>query len=151
MAHLLLHPPRVSLDESFPTAKFFPASEPLCLVIMAHGRPKGVGSIIEHTGKVQRKLILQHGRYLLFTGITVAGDGLFYLSWSVFRYLKALSHGSGHTDALCAPQLEHRLWVFAKERTLDGHHGWLVCADHLGQPPVNSRKSLCMVREFRQL
>jgi len=85
---------------------------------------------------------------LLLTGVTVAGDGLFDLTRGIFGYLYALAHRRGHADALGAAQLEHGLGVFAEERRLDGHHGYLMRTDDLGEAAMDGGQALGVVGHF---
>ncbi len=93
---------------------------------MAHGSGEGIGGIEVFFLQRGAEQALQHGRYLFLLGIAIAGYGLFDRLGGVFRYFQSFGNRCGYGYALCASELEHRLGVFAVERSFDGHCGGMV-------------------------
>lgn len=87
---------------------------------------QGIGGIEELRSLSTLQDALQHKPHLLFVGITIACNGLFYLFWRVLRYGKAGLHGSSNGYSLCTTQLKHTLYVLAKKGRLDRTDRWLV-------------------------
>ena len=118
---------------------------------MTHGRPERVGSIGQVTAAIELKLIGEHGRDLLLTGATVAGDALLDLAGGVLGDLEPLTDGGGHADALGAAEFKHRLGVLAEKRRFDGHDGGRMLYDHLGEAAVDELQPLGVVFELGEL
>lgn len=58
---------------------------------------------------------LQNLRHLLLACSAIPGDGHFDFQRGVFMDWEAFADGCGYGNALCTPQFQHALHVFAKE------------------------------------
>lgn len=63
---------------------------------------------------------LQHHPHLLLVGIAVAGDGLLYFFGRVLGNGDSFFHCCSNGYALRPSQLQHALYILAKERCLNG-------------------------------
>ena len=84
------------------------------------GHGEGVGGIEVLGRLVEVEDGLEHGGYLLFGGVAVASDGLLDGGGFILGVAQVAAHGCGDGHALCTPEFEHGLDVFAEEGGFDG-------------------------------
>jgi len=97
---------------------------------------------------------LQHTPYLVFIGIAIAGDGLFYFFGRIFGYQHPGLHGCSDGNALGSSQLKHTLHILSEERRLDSECGRLIKFDefaYFGMDQVEPRIDIFFFREFQHI
>ena len=88
--------------------------------MVAEGYGKGIGGIEVPGLFFNGKYALQHFPDLVFIGITVTGNGLFYFLGRLFRYRHIGLHGCGNGHTLRPSEFKHTLYILPEERGFNG-------------------------------
>lgn len=111
---------------------------------MAYSRSERVGGIEVPLFERVPEETLQHGSYLRFLCIAIAGNRLLNGFGGIFGDFEALCDGRSDSDTLGAPQFQHGLRVFAVKRGLNGHRRRAVKINEPLQPFENTLQALGM-------
>ena len=102
--------------------------------MVAQGYGHAVRGIEPSGGLIYREDAADDGCDLFLGGGTAPRDALFDAHRGVFRNGEAAAQRSRHGHALCPPEFEHRLHVFAEERRFQRHFARGVLVDQRSDP-----------------
>ena len=144
--------PRVVLQVTPPVViAFLSAEDTSRLIKVANGSGQGISGVEIVVVEFEVQNIGEHGGYLFFGGVAVAGDRLLDLFRRVLRDPHSFGYRRGYSYSLRSAQFEHRLWVLTIKRSFDGHFPGRINFDDTLQALEDMLQFILVLLHFFQI